>query len=298
MSLDPLLGRLQSVLEGQYRIERPLGRGGMATVYLARDVRHDRPVAIKLLEPEMTTPRTAERFLREINITAKLQHPHILTLIDSGARDGLVYYVMPHVEGESLRERLQWERQCEVGIAAAIGRQVATALAYAHDQGVIHRDVKPENILLSAGQAMLADFGIARAIWDSGRQVITVAGETLGTPGYLSPEQAMGSPDVDARADLYSLGCVLFEMLAGRPPFEAETIGRVIQKHLAEPAPRVVTFRAAVPAALDEIVATALAKDPADRFQRAAEMVDALALVEAAAALGRAAATSSPRRSS
>jgi len=189
---DPLLDRFQAILDGRYTIERELGRGGMATVYLAQDLRHGRPVAIKLLQPELTTAVTAERFLREIQITAKLQHPHILTLIDSGAKDGLVYYVMPLVEGESLRERLIWEKQLPVDRALQIARQVAGALEHAHERGVVHRDIKPENILLSGGQAILADFGIARAVRESGQQVITQVGLPLGTPAYMSPEQAGG----------------------------------------------------------------------------------------------------------
>lgn len=283
-----MVARLAAVLDGQYIIEREIGRGGMATVYLARDRRHNRAVAIKLLQPELTTAATAERFLREIEITAKLQHPHILTLIDSGARDGLAYYVMPHVEGESLRERLIWERQCNIEQAVQVARQVASALEYAHRNGVVHRDVKPENILLSAGQAMLADFGIARAIRDSGQATITAVGTPLGTPAYMSPEQVSGAHEIDSRSDIYSLGCVLFEMLAGRPPFVAATVGRVMQMHLTDPPPKVVSCRSAAPGALDDIVTKALAKAPEDRFQTAEEFADALGLVEAAETLERA----------
>ena len=283
-----MVARLAAILDGQYTIEREIGRGGMATVYLARDRRHNRAVAIKLLQPELTTAATAERFLREIEITAKLQHPHILTLIDSAARDGLVYYVMPHVQGESLRERLIWERQCNIEQAVQVARQVASALEYAHEHGVVHRDIKPENILLSAGQAMLADFGIARAIRDSGQATITAVGTPLGTPAYMSPEQVSGHREIDRRSDIYSLGCVLFEMLAGRPPFVAGTVGRVMQMHLTEPPPAVATCRSAAPGALDSIVAKALAKDPDDRFQTAKEFGDALGLVEAAETLERA----------
>lgn len=292
---DAPLRRFQTLLAGQYTIERELGRGGMATVYLARDLRHDRAVAIKLLQPELTTAATAERFLREIQIIARLQHPHILTLIDSGARDGLVYYVMPHVEGESLRDRLLWERQCNIEQAVQVARQVAAALQYAHDRGVIHRDIKPENILLSAGQAILADFGIARAIRDSSYQTITAVGLPLGTPAYMSPEQAAGRSEVDPRSDIYSLGCVLFEMLAGRPPFVAQTVSKVLQMHLTEPPPPISTCRSAAPQQLDEILNRALAKEPSDRFQTAAEFAAALGLVEAVETLERATPTGARR---
>ncbi len=295
MAADPLLARLAAVLDGQYTLDREIGRGGMATVYLARDRRHNRAVAIKLLQPELTTAATAERFLREIEITAKLQHPHILTLIDSGARDGLVYYVMPHVEGESLRERLIWEKQCNIGQSVQVARQVANALEYAHRNGVVHRDIKPENILLSAGQAMLADFGIARAIRDSGQATLTAVGIPLGTPAYMSPEQVAGEAEIDRRSDIYSLGCVLFEMLAGRPPFVASTVGRVMQMHLLEAPPPVETCRSAAPQELDAIVSRALAKNPNDRFQSAQEFADALGLVEAVETLERSTPTGARR---
>ncbi len=296
MATDPLLARLAAVLDGQYLIEREIGRGGMATVYLARDRRHHRAVAIKLLQPELTTAATAERFLREIEITAKLQHPHILTLIDSGARDGLVYYVMPHVEGESLRERLIWEKQCNIGQTVQVARQVASALEHAHRHGVVHRDIKPENILLSGGQVMLADFGIARAIRDSGQASITVVGTPLGTPAYMSPEQVLGRGEIDHRSDIYSLGCVLFEMLAGRPPFVAATVGRVMRMHLTDPPPTVASCRSAAPPELDAIVSKALAKEPAGRFQTAQEFAEALGLVEAAETLERATPSGARRR--
>ena len=296
MLSDPLLRRFQAMLEGHYVVERELGRGGMATVYLARDLRHDRHVAIKLLQPELTTAVTAERFLREIQITAKLQHPHILTLIDSGAADGLVYYVMPQVEGESLRERLIWEKQLHIDQAIQVARQVASALQYAHERGVIHRDIKPENILLSAGHAMLADFGIARAVRESGHQVITAVGLPLGTPAYMSPEQAAGRDDIDQRTDLYSLGCVMYEMLTGRPPFVGPSVSKVIQAHLTETPPPVCTLCSGAPERLDEIVARTLAKDPADRFQTAAELSDALGFVQAVETLERATPSGSGER--
>ena len=289
-----MLRRFQALLDGQYRIERELGRGGMATVYLAKDLRHGREVAIKLLQPELTTAVTAERFLREIQIIAKLQHPHILTLIDSGARDGLVYYVMPHVEGESLRERLLWEKQLPVEQAVQIARQVALALAHAHGHGVVHRDIKPENILLSGGQAILADFGIARAVREIGQQSITQVGLPIGTPAYMSPEQVAGDP-IDARTDLYALGCVLFEMVAGRPPFVASTVVKVMEMQLSEPPPSVCACRTAAPAEMDEIIRRSLAKDRQARFQSATEFAEALGLIEATETLERSAPTGARR---
>jgi eukaryotic-like serine/threonine-protein kinase len=283
---DPLLQRFQAMLEGQYAIERELGRGGMATVYLARDLRHGRTVAIKLLQPEITTSLTAERFLREIQITAKLQHPNILGLIDSGASEGLCYYVMPHVEGESLRDRLLWEKQLAVDTAVDVAIEVCGALAYAHSRGVVHRDIKPENILFSAGHAIVADFGIARAL-SEGQRAITAVGIPLGTPPYMSPEQAQGLDNIDHRSDLYALACVLFEMVAGRPPFVGVSIGKVIQQHLQSPPPSVREFRPDAPAALDPILGKALVKDPGGRYQSAEEMLGALRLVAAAETLER-----------
>jgi eukaryotic-like serine/threonine-protein kinase len=283
---DPLLQRFQALLEGQYAIERELGRGGMATVYLARDLRHGRTVAIKLLQPEITTSLTAERFLREIQITAKLQHPNILGLIDSGAQEGLCYYVMPHVEGESLRDRLLWEKQLAVDTAVDVAIEVCSALAYAHSRGVVHRDIKPENILFSAGHAIVADFGIARAI-SEGQRSITAVGIPLGTPPYMSPEQAQGLDNIDHRSDLYALACMLFEMVAGRPPFVGVSIGKVIQQHLQSPPPSVREFRPDAPAALDPILGKALVKDPGGRYQSAEEMLGALRLVAAAETLER-----------
>jgi serine/threonine protein kinase len=284
---DPLLQRFQTLLEGRYAIESELGRGGMATVYLARDLRHGRTVAIKLLQPEITTSLTAERFLREITITAKLQHPNILGLFDSGAEEGLCYYVMPHVEGESLRDRLLWEKVLSIDLAIQVALEVANALAYAHSRGVVHRDIKPENILFSAGHAIVADFGIARAV-SEGQRNITAVGIPLGTPPYMSPEQAQGLDNIDHRSDIYALGCMLFEMVSGRPPFVGISVGKVIQQHLMTPPPSVREFRAEAPEALDGILQKALAKDRAKRFQTADEMLEALRLVQAANTLERA----------
>lgn len=281
---DSLRPKLQAVLAGRYAIERELGRGGMAIVYLANDLRHDRTVAIKLLQPEITSSLTAERFLREIRITARLQHPNVLGLFDSGAEAGFCYYVMPYVEGETLRERL--ERQGPLALSEAIGvaADLCGALAYAHSRGVIHRDIKPENVLFSAGKAMLADFGLARAI-SEGQRSITVAGMSLGTPPYMSPEQAQGLEQIDHRSDLYALGCVLFETIAGRPPFAGPSIGRVIQQHLQSPPPSLRDLRPDTPAGLDAAIQRALAKDPAARFQSADEMLGAIRGATGSAAL-------------
>ena len=250
---DPLLQRFQSLLEGRYAIERELGRGGMATVYLATDLRHGRTVAIKLLQPEITTSLTAERFLREISITAKLQHPNILGLFDSGAENGLCYYVMPHVEGETLRDRLIWEKQLPMETALQVAMEVVSALAYAHSRGVVHRDIKPENILFSAGHAVVADFGIARAV-SEGQRSITAVGIPLGTPPYMSPEQAQGLDSIDHRSDIYAIGCMIFEMVGGRPPFLATSLGKIIQAHLSEPPPHLRDFRPEVSESLQAVV--------------------------------------------
>jgi len=278
---NELRRRFQAVLEGRYSLERELGQGGMATVFLARDLRHERAVAIKLLDPAVTSTIGVERFLREISITARLQHPHILTLIESGQEGGLVYYVMPHIEGESLRERVSHEPALSLTGAVWIAREVADALAHAHGHGVIHRDIKPENILLAHGHAWVADFGIARALETSGDKSLTMAGLPIGTPAYMSPEQAEGRPDVDGRSDIYSLGCVLFEMLAGRPPFLGRSARVVMNHHVATPPPSVAEFRADLPPELATAVDRAIAKNPADRFQTARELGAALQLVAA-----------------
>src|SRR5689334_25189836 len=212
-------GDVAAALADRYRIERELGAGGMATVYLAEDLKHRRRVAIKVLRPELGAAVGAERFLREIETTANLRHPHILPLYDSGSAGGLLYYVMPLVEGESLRDRLAREKQLPIDDALRIAREVADALSYAHARGVIHRDIKPENILLEGGHAVVADFGIARAVSTAGADRLTETGMAIGTPMYMSPEQAAGDPDLDGRSDLYSLGCVLYEMLGVQAPF-------------------------------------------------------------------------------
>jgi tRNA A-37 threonylcarbamoyl transferase component Bud32/tetratricopeptide (TPR) repeat protein len=268
--------RLTTALAGRYAIERELGRGGMATVYLARDLKHDRRVAVKVLDAEIGAVLGAERFLTEIRVTANLQHPNVLPLFDSGSADGAPYYVMPYVAGESLRARLDREGALPIGEAVRITTAVAAALDHAHRQGIVHRDVKPENILLSDGVPVVADFGIAKAVADSQRAGtgagLTRAGMSLGTPAYMSPEQAMGEADVDARTDVYALGVLLYEMLAGELPFAGPTSHAIIAKHLMTPVPSVRGARETVPPVLDAAIARAMAKDPAARFQSAAEL--------------------------
>ncbi|HEX5387294.1 MAG TPA: protein kinase [Gemmatimonadales bacterium] len=273
---------LASALEHRYTIERELGRGGMATVYLARDLRHRRPVALKVLRPELGSTIGTERFLREIEVVAGLTHPHILPLHDSGrvsadAGEGeLLWFTMPYIEGESLRDRIAREAPMPVEDAVRLASEIADALAYAHARGVVHRDLKPANILLSAGHALVADFGIARAAAQDGDARLTGTGLSLGTPHYMSPEQAVGDREVDDRTDIYALGCVLFEMLAGEPPFSGPTAHAVIVKRCTESAPSVRARRSGIPEALDSAVAKALARDPAERFATAAEFAAAI----------------------
>ena len=273
--------RLSSALAGRYRVERELGAGGMATVYLARDLKHDRDVALKVLRPELAAVLGTERFLAEIRITARLDHPRILTLIDSGEAGGFLFYVVPLVRGESLRQKLDREPQLGLDEALAITRQVAAALEYAHRQGVIHRDIKPENILLHEGEPMLADFGIALAVREAGGHRLTETGLSLGTPQYMSPEQATGDRNLDARTDIYSLAAVLYEMLVGEPPVTGPTVQAMIARLLTEPPTRLRVLRPSVPEAVDAAVARALAKTPADRFASADEFARALAAIPA-----------------
>ncbi len=268
--------RLASALAGRYAIEREIGTGGMATVYLARDLRHERHVAVKVLNPELGAILGGERFLAEIKTTANLQHPHLLPLFDSGQADGLLYYVMPYVEGESLRARIDREKQLPVDEAVRIATAVAGALAYAHDRHVVHRDLKPENILLHAGEPVIADFGIALAVSNAGGARITQTGLSLGTPAYMSPEQATGDRAIDGRTDIYSLGAVLYEMLVGDPPHVASTAQAIIAKVLTERAPNVSALRPSVPEHIALSIEKALEKLPADRFGTASEFADAL----------------------
>ena len=271
-----------AILAERYVVERELGRGGMATVYLARDVKHRRPVAVKVLHTDLTRSVAATRFLREIEITANLQHPHILPLHDSGEFEGLVYYVMPYVAGESLRDRLARERRLVLVDAVRLVRDVASALDYAHRRGVVHRDIKPGNILLEDGQAIVADFGIARAVTEAvsvtadDHGQLTTRGIAVGTPAYMSPEQASGERELTPQSDVYSLGCVLYEMLAGAPPFNAPTAEALIAKHLYELPPPLRTVRPEVPAEIEHAIARALSKVPADRFPTAGQLADAL----------------------
>ncbi len=270
------LARLKAALAERYRVERELGHGGMATVWLAHDLKHDRPVALKVLRPELAAVLGPERFLREVRITARLNHPHILPLLDSGEAGGFVYYAMPYMEGESLRERLTREKQLPLDDALRIGQEVADALSYAHSHDVVHRDVKPENILLESGHAVVADFGIARAITEAGGGRLTETGIAMGTPAYMSPEQAAGSKELDGRSDLYSLGCVLYEMLAGHPPFTGTTAQEILGRQSLDAVPRLTAARPQVPVAVERAIHAALAKIPADRFATASQLADAL----------------------
>jgi eukaryotic-like serine/threonine-protein kinase len=269
--------RLQTALADRYRLERELGRGGMATVYLAQDLRHDRPVAFKVLHPHLAATLGPARFLREIRLAARLQHPHILSVHDSGETAGFLWFTMPYVEGESLRERLTREHQLPVDEAVRLTREVALALDFAHRHGVIHRDIKPENILLVDGQALVADFGIGRALdstVDDDR--LTQTGMVVGTPAYMSPEQAAGERDLDGRTDIYSLGIVLYEMLAGEPPFTGPTMQAVAAKRLGGEVPSLRRLRPAAPERLERVVEKALARLPADRFATPAQLAQAL----------------------
>jgi TolB-like protein/tRNA A-37 threonylcarbamoyl transferase component Bud32/tetratricopeptide (TPR) repeat protein len=281
---------LNSALEERYSIERELGQGGMATVYLAQDLKHERKVAIKVLRPELSISLGADRFLREIRVAANLQHPNILGLYDSGEAHGLLYYVMPFIEGESLRDRLNREQQLPIQDALQITRESAEALAYAHEHGIVHRDIKPENILLQQGHALVADFGIARAVSQAGGEKLTQTGMAVGTPHYMSPEQSLGSEHVDARSDVYSLGCVLYELLVGQPPFLGPNAMAIMARHSMEVVPSLQVVRQSVPDEVEDAVLQALEKTPADRFQTMRQFAEVLAETEADAALQRTAA--------
>ena len=275
--MNDSISALTDALADRYRVERELGQGGMATVYLAEDLKHARRVAVKVLHPDLAAALGAERFLSEIRTTANLQHPHILALHDSGVASGFLYYVMPYVEGESLRGRLEREKQLPIDDALRIARELADALGYAHARGVIHRDIKPENILLQGGHALVADFGIALAVQTAGGQRLTQTGLSLGTPHYMSPEQAMGERAIDARSDVYALGAVTYEMLTGEPPFTGATVQAIVAKVMTERPTRPSAVRDTIPEAVDDAVLRALAKIPADRFGTAAEFATALA---------------------
>jgi eukaryotic-like serine/threonine-protein kinase len=264
---------LQADLAGRYLLEHQLGRGAMATVYRARELRHDRSVALKVLHAELAATVASGRFLREIHVAGRLQHPHIIPMLDSGEAQGRLWYTMPYIKGESLRVLLNRERALPLPIALELSRQIALALDYAHREGVIHRDLKPENILLSEGQALIADFGLAKALEASER--LTGNGMAVGTAAYMSPEQASGG-EVDGRADLYSLGCLLYEMLGGEPPFTGATVQAVISQRFKMAPPSVRQLRAEVPEALDSVIRRTLALDPAERFANGVELARAL----------------------
>jgi TolB-like protein/tRNA A-37 threonylcarbamoyl transferase component Bud32 len=282
---DPLLDRLASAIGDRYQIERELGRGGMASVYLATDSKHGRRVAIKVLDPELASAIGPQRFLQEIQIAARLTHPNILPLHDSGEADGLLYYVMPYIEGESLRDRLDREQHLSLDEALGIVRSVASALSYAHQQGVVHRDIKPENIMLTADQAIVADFGIARAIDAAGTERLTGTGLAIGTPAYMSPEQVGAERALDGRTDIYSLACVTYEMLGGAPPFTGPSVQAVMARHAVDPPPPLRTLRPAVPSGVEAAVERALAKVPKDRFTTADEFAATLTRASTAEAI-------------
>ncbi len=271
-----LLARLRAGLADRYRVERELARGRTAVVFLAQDLKHDRSVAIKMLHPELAAAVGAERFLREIQLAARLQHPHIVALHDSGETDGLLYFVMPYVEGVSLRDRLEREPQLPVPETLRVAGDVAQALTYAHALGVVHRDIKPENILLENGHALVADFGIARAISAAGSDRLTETGIALGTPAYMSPEQGAEDGLVDGRSDLYALACVIYEMLTGTPPFTGPTAQAILARHAVDPVAPIRTVRDTVPSGVERAVLKALAKVPADRYPDATEFARAL----------------------
>jgi eukaryotic-like serine/threonine-protein kinase len=267
---------LAVALQGRYTFQHALARGGMATVYLARDLRHHRSVAIKVLRPELATAIGVERFEQEIRTVARLTHPQILPLFDSGAAGGMLFYVMPYIEGGTLRDRLDRERQLPIDDAVRIGCDVAEALAYAHNKGVIHRDIKPENVMFSAGRVVVADLGIARALTEAQADRLTPTGVAIGTPAYMSPEQALGDCRIDNRTDIYSLGCVIYEMLTGSAPFSGSTPRAVMARHSVDVVPPIRSVRATVPDGLERVVLKALAKAPVDRFATAGEFAEAL----------------------
>ncbi len=278
--MDSLLESLRRHLGDRYPIERELGHGGMATVYLAQDLRHRRPVALKVLRPGLAALLGTARFLREIEVAAGLTHPHILPLHDSGEVEGLLFYVMPFIEGESLRDRLAAKGAMTVADVLKLGREVADALEYAHRRGIIHRDIKPENILLSSGHAVVADFGIARAIDAAGGAQITEVGAAVGSPMYMSPEQVAGNPVLDGRSDVYSLGCVLYEALTGRVPFSGPTSQAIMVSRLLDTPAPLRTVQPTLPAGLEDLVGRAMARDPDQRFATAAELSAALSALQ------------------
>jgi serine/threonine protein kinase len=267
---------LAGALSGRYTLERELGRGGMATVYLAREVDHGQPVAIKVMHPNLAAALDSERFLREMGIAASLDHPFIVPLQDSGTAGGVPYYVMPYIEGESLYQRLQRERRLPLEDALQVTHDVAGALGYAHSRGVLHRDVKPENILLAGGHALVADFGLARAIGAADYRKLTETGVIVGTVYYMSPEQLREDRNLDQRTDIYGLGCILFEMLTGGPPYTGRSLTEVVTRILRAPVPSARRLQASVPAAVDQAISRALAKAATERFASMQEFAAAL----------------------
>jgi serine/threonine-protein kinase len=273
--------RLDAALGDQYQIIREVGAGGMATVYLARDVKHDRQVALKVLRPELAAALGSERFPREIKFVAQFQHPHILSLYDSGEAQGFLYFVMPYVEGESLADRIAREKQLPINDVVRILREVGDALAYSHARGVVHRDIKPGNVLLSGRHAVVTDFGVAKAVSAAGGDKVTTVGMAVGTPHYMAPEQAMGQGTIDARADIYALGILGYEMLAGRLPFQSDTAQGILAAHVMEAPKDIREVRPGTPAPLADAIMRCLAKNAADRWQSADELVAQLELVAA-----------------
>jgi serine/threonine-protein kinase len=277
---EDLLQDLKAALANQYDIEGELGEGGMAYVFVAHDIKHDRKVAIKVLKPDLASSIGTERFLREIKNAAKLSHPHILPLYDSGEADGILYYVMPLVEGESLSDYIAREKQLSIEEAVKITREIAEALSVAHSYGLVHRDIKPDNVMMTGGHALVADFGIALAVDQAGGEKLTQTGMSIGTPAYMSPEQAAGNPNLDGRSDIYSLGCILYEMLIGQIPFTAPTPQAMIARHTMDHITPPSIMRDTIPPDLENIIITAMEKTPADRFRTAQEFVEALGAVE------------------
>src|SRR5687768_965407 len=269
--------RLRDALEQTYSIDRELGRGGMATVYLAQDGKHERLVALKVLHPDLAASLGPDRFLREIKLAARLNHPHILPLHDSGAAEGFLYYVMPYVEGESLRERLDREHQLPVDEAVHHGRAIASALDYAHRQGIVHRDIKPENVMLYEGEAMVMDFGIAKAVTAAGTETLTQTGMMIGTPAYVSPEQAAGETNLDGKSDQYSLACMLYEMLTGERPFAGGTPQATMAKRFSEMPRAVRQIRSTVPESVEKAITRAMSIEASGRYATAAQFGQALA---------------------